>query len=84
MGRDYYEVLGVSKDASADQIKAAYKKLAMKWHPDRNADNKTQAETKFKEVRAKIETSGGMSAIRKTKKTRRKLFAHTFKSVVCA
>ena len=51
MGKDYYEVLGLSKDASADQIKSAYKKLALKWHPDRNSDNKTEAEKKFKEVR---------------------------------
>lgn len=57
MGKDYYEVLGLAKDASADQIKAAYKKLALKWHPDRNADNKTQAETKFKEVRERLDSN---------------------------
>ena len=47
--RDYYEVLGVSKSASADELKKAYRKLAMQYHPDRNPDNKESAE-KFKEV----------------------------------
>ena len=47
--RDYYEVLGVQKSATAEEIKKAYRKLAMKYHPDRNPDNK-EAEEKFKEV----------------------------------
>ena len=47
--RDYYEVLGVNRDADADVIKKAYRKLAMKYHPDRNPGN-SEAEEKFKEL----------------------------------
>lgn len=50
MGKDYYSILGVSKTATASEIKAAYKKLALKLHPDRNRDDPVAAETKFKEV----------------------------------
>jgi len=46
----YYKVLGVEKDADAKAIKAAYRKMALKWHPDKNPDDRANAEVKFREV----------------------------------
>ncbi len=47
---DYYDILGVSKSASADEIKKAYRKQALEWHPDRHKDDKETAEHRFKEI----------------------------------
>src|SRR5271168_5481127 len=46
---DYYEVLGVTRTASVEEIKASYRKSALKWHPDRNPENKEEAEIRFRE-----------------------------------
>lgn len=54
--RDYYEVLGVNKNATDEELKKAYRKLAKKYHPDANLDNKEEAEAKFKEVNEAYET----------------------------
>ncbi|MEX1052625.1 MAG: DnaJ C-terminal domain-containing protein [Patescibacteria group bacterium] len=47
---DFYDILGVSKNSTQQEIKSAYRKLALKWHPDKNKTNEAEAEAKFKEI----------------------------------
>ena len=68
--RDYYQVLGVARSASAEEIKKAYRKLALQFHPDRNPGNK-EAEDKFKEAAEAYEVLGDQ-----TKKQRYDQFGH--------
>lgn len=53
--KDWYKILGVSKTASMSEIKKAYKKLALLWHPDKNVENREEAEAKFREIAAAYE-----------------------------
>lgn len=50
MGVDYYNILKVGRNATEDDLKKAYRRLAMKWHPDKNPTNKKEAEAKFKQI----------------------------------
>ena len=68
--RDYYDVLGVSKSASAEEIKKAYRKIAIKFHPDKNPDDK-DAEDKFKEAAEAYDVLGNAD-----KKARYDRFGH--------
>ncbi|GAV64694.1 DnaJ domain-containing protein/BTAD domain-containing protein/TPR_11 domain-containing protein [Cephalotus follicularis] len=56
--KDWYKILGVSRTASISEIKRAYKKLALQWHPDKNVNNREEAEAKFREIAAAYEVLG--------------------------
>jgi len=57
MGVDYYKILQVDKNAKDEDLKKAYRKLAMKWHPDKNPNDKKEAEAKFKQISEAYEVS---------------------------
>lgn len=61
MGVDYYKILQVDKNAKDDDLKKAYRKLAMKWHPDKNPNNKKEAESKFKQISEAYEVQSHVS-----------------------
>ena len=58
MAKDYYQILGVSRNAPDEEIKKAYRRLAVKYHPDRNPDKKEWATEKFKEINEAYEVLG--------------------------
>ena len=57
MGADYYKILQVDRNSTEEDLKKAYRKLAMKWHPDKNPNNKKEAEDKFKKISEAYEVS---------------------------
>ncbi|KAH0460348.1 hypothetical protein IEQ34_011011 [Dendrobium chrysotoxum] len=57
MGLDYYDILNVKKNATDSELKKCYRKLAMKWHPDKNPTNKKESEAKFKQISEAYEAS---------------------------
>ncbi|CAG8531009.1 7026_t:CDS:2 [Cetraspora pellucida] len=59
---DYYQILEINKGATPDQIKTAYRQLALKWHPDKNLNNRAEAERKFKEIAAAYEVLSNPTA----------------------
>jgi len=56
MNTEHYDTLGVGRNASADEIKKAYRKLAFQWHPDKNPDNQEETEERFKKISEAYET----------------------------
>lgn len=57
MGVDYYNILKVNRNATDDDLKKTYRRLAMQWHPDKNPNNKKEAEAKFKQISEAYEAS---------------------------
>ena len=57
MGLDYYEILTLERGATEDDLKKAYRKLAMRWHPDKNPNDKDEAEAMFKQISEAYEVS---------------------------
>jgi len=61
--KDWYKILGISRTASISEIKKAYKKLALQWHPDKNVGNREEAENKFREIAAAYEVQQNSTSL---------------------
>ena len=68
--KNAYRVLGITEDATQEEIKRRYKKLAVKWHPDRNPNNKEEAQQKFMEIQEAYEILSQIKTVRASKNTR--------------
>lgn len=64
--KDWYKILGISRTAAVSEIKRAYKKLALQWHPDKNVNNREEAENKFREIAAAYEVRKSTIAYQST------------------
>jgi len=65
MGVDYYNILKVNRNATDGDLKKSYRRLAMKWHPDKNPTNKKEAEAKFKEISEAYEACSILLSLKK-------------------
>jgi DnaJ homolog subfamily B member 4 len=65
--RDYYEILNVDRSATDDDLRRAYRRLAMRWHPDKNPAGKAEAETRFKEITEAYNVRAPAAAALRTK-----------------
>jgi len=65
MGADYYQTLQVGRNATEEDLKRSYKRLAMRWHPDKNPTNKEEAESMFKRVSEAYEVSFSKKGVTK-------------------
>ena len=68
--KNAYRVLGLTEDATQEEIKRRYKKLAVKWHPDRNPNNKDEAQEKFMEIQEAYEILSKIKTMRASRNTR--------------
>ena len=80
MGVDYYKLLQVDRSAKDEDLKKAYRKLAMKWHPDKNPNNKKEAEAKFKQISEAYDVKNSLTQLEFKIHMRRNPFSFSIES----